>query len=544
MVHEHEQPRGRRRTALPRRPPGRHAQDEARLKAGAVGLFGVLFMAVANAAPITAMSFNVPIAVGYGNGIAVSGGYLFATIVLTIFTIGFVAMARYVTTAGAFYGFISQGLGQIWGMASGLLAAVAYIIFEASLIGGFAYFAAQYVSLPLGSTINWIWIALIGDHRHRAPDLLLDHPGRRRPQRHAGLRGLSCSGARHLGAVQGRPGRLHPSATPCSPHSAFNSLQEGAFGTGVAAGVAAIGIFFAFWSWVGYETTAVYGEESKNPKRNVPLATMIAVVGLGLFYTFMSWMVVVGNGVAQSVEISAGASPIDLWLGLVNHEPRRRRWRTSTSCSWSSARSPAPWPSTTPPRATSTRWAARAPAPFVRNTLGAVNVKHGSPAIASFVQSGITIVLCVAFLLFTDVYVPDADGNPVATPDLVPYVNVYGLLALIGTAMVLIVQTITSFAVIWFFWVKKVHKGNVLDDAGRPARRRRGHALRAVPAVVEPQLRGRPGGRQPGLPVDAVLRDRPLGHRRRATRSTCVGQAPEIYDEIGRTTIEEAHERV
>ena len=41
------------------------------------------------------MSFNVPIAVGYGNGIAVSGGYLFATIVLTIFTLGFVAMARY-----------------------------------------------------------------------------------------------------------------------------------------------------------------------------------------------------------------------------------------------------------------------------------------------------------------------------------------------------------------------------------------------------------------------------------------------------------------
>ena len=121
--------------------PGDHKvnpADAARLKVGAVGLVGVLFMAVANAAPITAMSFNVPIAVGYGNGIGVSGGYLFATIVLTVFTIGFVAMARYVTTAGAFYGFISQGLGQIWGMASGLLAAVAYIVFEASLIGGFA----------------------------------------------------------------------------------------------------------------------------------------------------------------------------------------------------------------------------------------------------------------------------------------------------------------------------------------------------------------------------------------------------------------------
>ena len=92
----------------------------------------------------------------------------------------------------------------------------------------------------------------------------------------------------------------------------FTALPENAFGTGVASGVAAIGLFFAFWSWVGYETTAVYGEESKDPKRNVPRATMIAVIGLGLFYTFMSWVVVVGNGRAQAVELSAGASPVDL----------------------------------------------------------------------------------------------------------------------------------------------------------------------------------------------------------------------------------------
>ena len=144
--------------------PGDHRpseRDAAKLKAGAVGLFGVLFMAVANAAPITAMSFNVPIAVGYGNGIAVSGGYLFATVVLTIFTLGFVAMARHVTTAGAFYGFISQGLGQIWGMASGLLATVAYVIFEGSLIGGFAYFAAQYIFEPLGITVHWLIIGIV-----------------------------------------------------------------------------------------------------------------------------------------------------------------------------------------------------------------------------------------------------------------------------------------------------------------------------------------------------------------------------------------------
>ena len=41
---------------------------------------------------------------------------------------------------------------------------------------------------------------------------------------------------------------------------------------------------------------------------------------------------------------------------------------------------------------------------------------------------------------FTAVQVPDADGNAVDTPALVPYTNVYGPLALIGTAAILLVR--------------------------------------------------------------------------------------------------------
>ena len=62
---------------------------------------------------------------GSGNGLAAPAGFLVATVVLTLFSIGFVAMARHITTAGGFYGFISHGLGPIWGMASGVLAAMA-----------------------------------------------------------------------------------------------------------------------------------------------------------------------------------------------------------------------------------------------------------------------------------------------------------------------------------------------------------------------------------------------------------------------------------
>ena len=110
-------------------------------------------------------------------------------------------------------------------------------------------------------------------------------------------------------------------------NNAFESLPAGAFGTAAAAGSMAIGLFFAFWSWVGFETTAVYGEESRNPKKIVPRATLIAVIGLGLFYTFISAMVLAGNGAKTSVETSISASPLDLFFGLVEVQPRRRAAR-------------------------------------------------------------------------------------------------------------------------------------------------------------------------------------------------------------------------
>jgi amino acid transporter len=525
--------------------PGDHhvnPKDEIRLKAGAVGLFGVLFMAVANAAPITAMSFNVPIAVGYGNGTGVSAGYLFATIVLTIFTVGFVAMSRHITTTGAFYGFISHGLGQVWGMASGLLAAVAYIIFEGSLIGGFAYFASDALSSSLGISINWLPIAVLGI----AVIAILTYYSITLAASVLSVTLVSevvlllALGISVL--VKGGPDGMSAGA-PFNISNAFSSLPENAFGTGVAAGTAAVGIFFAFWSWIGYETTAVYGEESKEPKKIVPRATMIAVVGLGIFYTFMSWMVVVGNGNAAVVKTSAGSSPVDIWLNLTqanlgtaavglykillvvgsfacamafHNAASRYLYAMGREAAWSG----------------------------VRNTLGAVNVKHGSPAIASFVQSGITLLLTLLFFQFTQVFVPDANGGaPVDTPALVPYVNEYGILALIGTAMVLIVQTITSLAVIGYFWVKKVHKGNPLTTLVAPL-------IGAAGMLYALYLLWTNLAFAAGLASDSLVM--------KAFPYIVIGtflvgvvyalyvrsSKPEIYAEIGRTTLEEAHERV
>ncbi|HEY1478821.1 MAG TPA: hypothetical protein VGF46_02270, partial [Gaiellales bacterium] len=57
-----------------------------RLKPNAIGLWGVIFVAVTGAAPISAMLFNVPFAVGFGTGAGTPGAFLFAAIILTIFS--------------------------------------------------------------------------------------------------------------------------------------------------------------------------------------------------------------------------------------------------------------------------------------------------------------------------------------------------------------------------------------------------------------------------------------------------------------------------
>ena len=61
---------------------GRH--DVHKLKPSAVGLIGVLFLTVTGSAPISAMLFNTPIAVGFGNGIGAPAGFIMAAIVLSV----------------------------------------------------------------------------------------------------------------------------------------------------------------------------------------------------------------------------------------------------------------------------------------------------------------------------------------------------------------------------------------------------------------------------------------------------------------------------
>src|SRR5690242_8646077 len=265
--------------------------DVHKLHGGAIGLWGVLFLTVTGAAPISAMLFNTPLSVGFGNGLGTPAGFLVATIVLTIFSVGYVAMSRKVTAAGGFYSFISHGLNRELGMASGLAMVVAYSVFEVSLIGGFAYFATLKLN-QYGYHPSWFWPALF-------MIVLISILAYFDVHISARVLGFALIGEVVLllifDIVVFGHGGHNVQVGAINPVNAFKSL--GASGSGdsaVAAGAAGIGVFFAFWSWVGFEMAPNYGEESKNPKKIVPRAMYISVIGLGIFYVITSWAAISG----------------------------------------------------------------------------------------------------------------------------------------------------------------------------------------------------------------------------------------------------------
>lgn len=268
------------------------------LARGALGLRQVLFCIVTGAAPMAAMLFNVPIAV-LGGGSGAPAAFLIATVVLTIFSVGYIEMSRRVTAVGGFYTFITRGLGPVAGLGSGILIALCYIVFSAAVTGVLGYFAATsfeawfgidlpayvyaFVGLAIISSFGWFHIEVTAKVLGVA--LLAE------------VFALLVLAVGVL--VSGGDAGL--SAAPLNPAELFGNDE--AIKTFGAAAVG-IALFAAFWSWVGFEMAPNYAEESREPRKIAKIATYGSVIGLGIFYMLISWVFVMGwgvNGVAPGV---------------------------------------------------------------------------------------------------------------------------------------------------------------------------------------------------------------------------------------------------
>lgn len=261
------------------------------LARNALGLRQVLFCIVTGSAPIAAMLFNSPWAI-YGAGWAAPALFIWATVIFTIFSVAYVAMAKKVTAAGGFYSFVSHGFGQVLGMGTAITIAGCYIFFAAGVTGVTAYFANTTILDWTGADIP-VWIIEFGT---LAAMMALSFFHVELTAKILGvflvteLAGLLVFGV--LALFQPESGLHFSSLNPLAIFDGDNNTAVAAFG----AGTLGVGFFGAFWSWIGFEMAPNYAEESRDPKRIMGPATYISVIGLGILYTFICWMLVVAWG--------------------------------------------------------------------------------------------------------------------------------------------------------------------------------------------------------------------------------------------------------
>ncbi|WLE00824.1 APC family permease (plasmid) [Agrobacterium leguminum] len=257
-------------------------QGSTDLLRSSITFFHIVFMVTAAAAPLVVVSAYIPISLSVGAGMSTALTYAATTLILLIFTVGFAQMAKRITSAGAFYTFTTHGLGRPMGLAVGFTIMAAYSMISPAIAGGFGFYTAKLLDTHFGLQVAWYWCSIaalavmfvISFYRITygasilsfllAVEVLIIF--------------VVCLFAVGSGGASGQmPSLFDPAQWSVAP----------------AVG---IGFFLAFWSWIGFETTAIYGEETMDPKRSVPRATYIAVLTLGLFYTFAAYSGIVGFG--------------------------------------------------------------------------------------------------------------------------------------------------------------------------------------------------------------------------------------------------------
>ena len=274
--------------------PGSVSRALARDRLGAPA---VLFFVLAGVAPLTVAAGVIPTAYQTTGLIGIPAAFLVIAVILAVFSSGYVAMTRWITNAGAFYAFISRGLGRTVGVAAALVALLAYSFLQVGLYGAFGPNAASEAAAHLHVHGPW-WAWALGAWAVITVLGLLrvDITGRV-------LGVLLCAEIAVIVAetISGlaRPAGGHLSFATLSPAS----LTSAGFGTfGVLAVVAVLG-------FVGFEQAPVLAEEARNAHRTIPVATYVALGMIAVVYAGASWSMAAHAGTSHVVAAAGKEGP-------------------------------------------------------------------------------------------------------------------------------------------------------------------------------------------------------------------------------------------
>ncbi|MFD9669389.1 APC family permease [Rhodococcus sp. NPDC059968] len=274
------------------------ADEDGSLK-GSLGTGGVLFAVLAYNGPLSVVMGFVPVII-FSGGLGSPALFVMGGILLTLFAVGFLAMGRHMKNPGAFYSYATAGLGRPAGVAASFIALFSYYV---TLLGSLAYAGLSLPSLVhdtlYGPQMDWWVAALIYAG-------LLAVLGYFSIELSSKVLGVLLAG--ELGIILLLNLFVGANVGPSNfDYYVFTPSEWGASSIGLA-------LLFVMLCFGGFEATAVFREEVKDPDRTIPRATYLTIVVIVTMFAISTWMFINGFGASNGFGVdkvveAAGADP-------------------------------------------------------------------------------------------------------------------------------------------------------------------------------------------------------------------------------------------
>jgi amino acid transporter len=276
---------------------------------GSLRLWDAIAISVSVIAPGMALLLNVSgvsVVAGGSTPLAFLLGGV-ACLALAFVVIGF---TRRMATAGYAYTYASRSLGKEAGFMAGWLYFFGFICFVPMTMSGVGYLAADLLGV---SPKLWILFFVIGMGLYLVLSIIRIKVTTR-VQLIIGI--ITVAVIVVIDLVTTAKGGSHGQALGAFTFSHTNSGGfDGVF----------YGIIFGVTSYIGFETSADFGEETAHPRRNIPIAVIVATLFAIVLYLWTTYSITIGYGLNNGVKM--GADPVALkttattfvgsWLGTL-----------------------------------------------------------------------------------------------------------------------------------------------------------------------------------------------------------------------------------
>ena len=267
------------------------------LRENAVGLPGMLMQGIATIGPSFAILASFVFIVSFA-GLVTPWAYLFGGILLGLQALAAAQLAKVFPSAGGWYTWIARAFHPRAGFFAGVLFSI-WLPPVATLTMSFLAKTVLEPSIKAEYGVDvpwWIWVvagvALV---------VFFAYQGISISEKALIITGLIEIVIMVALAFTGL-------ASPGPGGFSFGPLNPGNFGL---ASNLFLGVVFSIFAFSGWESTGPLAEESKNPKRNVPIGLVGSVVLLTVYFVFVTWGYLVGIGVSKVGSIpTASAFPV------------------------------------------------------------------------------------------------------------------------------------------------------------------------------------------------------------------------------------------